>query len=65
LTHTTSILAEGLGFPEGPRWHEGKLWFSDFRLRKVSTLGLDGKLTTVFELDDQPSGAADRIRYRC
>jgi sugar lactone lactonase YvrE len=56
LTRTTTVLAEGLGFPEGPRWHDGKLWFSDFRLRKVSTLGLDGELSTVFEVDDQPSG---------
>ena len=24
------VLAEGLYFGEGPRWHEGRLWFSDF-----------------------------------
>lgn len=56
MNRTTSVLVDGLGFPEGPRWHDGKLWFSDFRLRKVSTVGLDGELTTVFEMDDQPSG---------
>ena len=31
----TTILTAGLGFPEGPRWHEGKLWFSDFRTKVV------------------------------
>lgn len=56
MTRKTTVLVDGLGFPEGPRWHDGKLWFSDFRLRRVSTLGLDGELNTVFELDDQPSG---------
>ncbi len=24
----TSILLEGLHFGEGPRWHDGRLWFS-------------------------------------
>jgi sugar lactone lactonase YvrE len=24
------ILADGLYFGEGPRWHDGRLWFSDF-----------------------------------
>ena len=29
-THTaTTLTAEGIIFPEGPRWHGGKLWFSD------------------------------------
>ena len=25
----TKILLKGLKFPEGPRWRDGKLWFSD------------------------------------
>ncbi|MCW8194544.1 SMP-30/gluconolactonase/LRE family protein [Proteobacteria bacterium 005FR1] len=56
MTRTTTVLVDGLGFPEGPRWHDGKLWFSDFRLRRVSTVGLDGELDVVIQLDDQPSG---------
>jgi len=26
----TRVLREGLAFGESPRWHEGRLWFSDF-----------------------------------
>lgn len=25
-----AVLLDGLTFPEAPRWHEGRLWFSDF-----------------------------------
>jgi sugar lactone lactonase YvrE len=53
---TTTVLADGLGFPEGPRWHEGRLWFSDFHDRCVRALSSDGALETVLELEDSPSG---------
>ena len=52
----TTTLADDLGFPEAPRWHEGRLWFSDFHDRRVRALGPDGALETVLELDDAPSG---------
>ncbi|MGY1784965.1 SMP-30/gluconolactonase/LRE family protein [Geodermatophilus sp. SYSU D00698] len=52
----TTTLAGDLGFPEGPRWHDGRLWFSDFHDRRVRTLTPDGVLTTVLDLDDAPSG---------
>ena len=59
LAHTTT-LADGLGFPEGPRWHAdqhgGRLWFSDFHDRRVRALTPGGDLETVLELDDAPSG---------
>ncbi|MGY1831252.1 SMP-30/gluconolactonase/LRE family protein [Geodermatophilus sp. SYSU D01180] len=52
----TTTLARDLGFPEGPRWHDDRLWFSDFHDRRVRTLTPDGVLTTVLDLDDAPSG---------
>jgi len=52
----TTTLVDGLGFPEGPRWHDNKLWFSDFRTGKVMTADLDGNTDVVVQLDDQPSG---------
>lgn len=52
----TTILSDGLGFPEGPRWHEDKLWFSDFRTKKIMTVDLEGTLQTVAEVPGQPSG---------
>ena len=52
----TTTLADDLGFPEAPRWHDGRLWFSDFHDRRVRALSPDGALETVLDLDDAPSG---------
>ena len=51
-----SVLAKDLGFTEGPRWHEGKLWFSDFISQKVHTIDLDGNISDVVEVPNVPSG---------
>lgn len=56
MTHATRVLAEGIYFGEGPRWHEGRLWFSDFFAHAVKSVSLTGDLRTDFEIDDQPSG---------
>jgi sugar lactone lactonase YvrE len=53
---TVELLCEGLRFAEGPRWHAGKLWFSDFYDRAVKTVDLGGKVDTMLEIDGQPSG---------
>jgi sugar lactone lactonase YvrE len=50
------VLAEGIYFGEGPRWHEGRLWFSDFYAHAVKSVSLAGDLRTEFEIDDLPSG---------
>jgi sugar lactone lactonase YvrE len=50
------IAAEQLYFGEGPRWHGGRLWFSDFYDRAVKSLDTQGILGTEVELDDHPSG---------
>src|SRR5579871_5780649 len=52
----TKILLGGLTFPEGPRWRDGRLWFSDFYSRRVIRLGLDGRAETVAEVPQRPSG---------
>ena len=49
-------LTDGLYFGEGPRWHENKLWFSDFYSHKVMTLDENNLLETVCEVPNQPSG---------
>jgi sugar lactone lactonase YvrE len=51
-----SVLTEGLYFGEGPRWHDGRLWFSDFYAHAVKSVDSDGALRTELELEDQPSG---------
>lgn len=52
----TAVLAEGLYFGEGPRWHDGRLWFSDFYAHAVKSVDESGAVRTELELDDQPSG---------
>ena len=52
----TSTLMEGLTFGEGPRWHEGKFYFSDFYSHKVFSLDMDGNYELVVEVQGQPSG---------
>jgi sugar lactone lactonase YvrE len=49
-------LIGGLGFPEGPRWHRGELWFSDFGDRVVRAVGLDGSAREVVRVNERPSG---------
>jgi sugar lactone lactonase YvrE len=53
---TTSILRTGLHFGEGPRWHDGRLWYSDFYDHAVHAIGLDGNDERLFEVPGQPSG---------
>jgi sugar lactone lactonase YvrE len=52
----TETLVDGLKFPEGPLWRDGRLLFSDFHTFQVHSLGLDGSLETVCEVPAQPSG---------
>jgi sugar lactone lactonase YvrE len=52
----TSVLLDGLAFPESPRWHDGKLWFSDMLMHLVMTVTADGKAETVISVPQQPSG---------
>jgi sugar lactone lactonase YvrE len=50
------VIADGLTFPEGPRWRDGKLWFSDFYSHRVLTVDLAGRVETVAQVAQQPSG---------
>src|SRR3989475_6084277 len=53
---STRVLLDGLVFPEGPRWHAGKLWFSDMHAHRVMTVDLAGRAETVVEVPGRPSG---------
>ena len=52
----TSVLIDGLCFGEGPRWHDGKLWFSDVHAHWVMTVDAEGRLARVVEVPSAPSG---------
>ena len=47
----TESLVQGLFFGEGARWHEGRLWFSDFYDHKVKSVDESGQLQIELELD--------------
>ncbi len=50
------VILDGLVFPEGPRWHEGRLWFSDMHAHEVIAVTPDGERETIVEVPNQPSG---------
>lgn len=52
----TTVLLDGLVFPEGPRWHEGRLWFSDMHDRRVVAVDENGRAETIADVPNQPSG---------
>ena len=56
MARKLTTLMDGLTFGEGPRWHEGKFYFSDFYSHKVYALDLEGNYEVVVEVPNQPSG---------
>jgi len=56
VSRPNRVLTDGLYFGEGPRWHEGWLWFSDFFAHAGKSVSLAGDLRTEFEIDDRSSG---------
>jgi sugar lactone lactonase YvrE len=56
MGRATRELTGGIWFGEGPRWHDGRLWFSDFYAHAVKSVSPVGDLRTELEIDDQPSG---------
>jgi len=53
---TSRVLIDGLHFPEGPRWHDGRLWFSDMHGHRVMAVDPAGNTEVIAELATQPSG---------
>jgi sugar lactone lactonase YvrE len=52
----TAVLT-GFAFLESPRWHEGRIWFSDFYTYRVFSAAGDGSdLRVEAEVPEQPSG---------
>ena len=47
---------KGLEFPEGPRWYDDKLWFSDMAKSCVMTADMKGHVRPVVNVPAQPSG---------
>lgn len=47
----TNVLLSGLGIPESPRWHEGRLWFCNWIDRQVVAVDLDGTAEVMVTRD--------------
>jgi len=56
MSKQTTVLLDNLTFPEGPRWHDGRLWFSDFYAHEVIAVDLAGQRETIVQVPGQPSG---------
>jgi sugar lactone lactonase YvrE len=53
----SDVIVEGLAFGEGPRWREGRLWFSDMHDHAVKTYTPEsGALDIVVGVPGSPSG---------
>jgi len=51
------VILEGYSYLEAPRWHEGRLWLSDFYTHRVLSVRSDGSDVRVeAEVEGQPSG---------
>ena len=47
---------DGFAFLEGPRWRDGRLWFSDMHARRVYTAREDGTVEAIARVPECPSG---------
>src|SRR2546426_3254107 len=48
------ILMSGLAFPESPRWHDDRLWFSDWGAHEVIAVDLEGKSEVIVRVQSFP-----------
>ncbi|MEV0231426.1 SMP-30/gluconolactonase/LRE family protein [Nonomuraea sp. NPDC050786] len=48
------VLMEGVVFGESPRWHDGRVWFSDWGANQVIALGTDGSHEMVATVPSFP-----------
>jgi sugar lactone lactonase YvrE len=53
---TLKVLLDGLAFPEGPRWHDGRFYFSDMHAHQVIACDMAGKSEVICEVSAWPSG---------
>jgi sugar lactone lactonase YvrE len=56
MTAQLRLLTDAIVFGESPRWHDGRLWFSDVHDYALKTVDLDGTVTRVAELPGRPAG---------
>lgn len=55
-TYSARTLSTGFAYPEGPRWRDGLLWFSDQHAGMVHALDGEGRQVESFAVPGSPSG---------
>src|SRR5260370_17651388 len=53
---TLKVLLDGLAFPEGPRWHDGKFFFSDMHAHQVVAVDMAGERGVIWGGPNRPAG---------
>jgi sugar lactone lactonase YvrE len=57
MSSAATTVLSGLAFLEAPRWHSGRIWFSDFYTHQVLSAREDGAdLRTEAAVEQQPAG---------
>ena len=51
------VLLAGLGFGESPRWHDGRLWFSDMGTNELSAVDTAGDREVIATIPGMPMGS--------
>jgi sugar lactone lactonase YvrE len=46
-----TVFLSGLGIPESPRWHQGRMWFCNWIERQVVAADLDGRTEVILTRD--------------
>ncbi|MCU1502574.1 MAG: gluconolaconase, partial [Ilumatobacteraceae bacterium] len=52
--HEPRVVMDGLAFGESPRWHDERLWFSDWGAGEVIALDVEGRSEVVTRVDGFP-----------
>jgi sugar lactone lactonase YvrE len=55
-TRPSEPFVDGLSFGECPRWHDDRLWYSDFYASTVSSAGEGGDVRVEVEVPGEPAG---------
>jgi sugar lactone lactonase YvrE len=48
------VLMDGIAMGESPRWHDGRLWFSDWVAKEVVAVDLEGRSEVIARVDALP-----------
>jgi sugar lactone lactonase YvrE len=59
------VLLGGLAMPESPRWHDRRLWFSNWGTKRIVAVDLDGNSDVVGEGPDGLGWATNWLPDGC